>query len=200
MPLYYLAVFSTLPDVPILLAEEVQLPEFNFLTRSSARGYMRFAARTISGRTDRGTRQTVSLEKYPYSVHVNVRSDGLAMVAITNPEYPERVVNTLLQATGHDYNHRFASVWEWQKEDLVVKIPTMGENMVKYQKPTDVDKLVQVQEKVVDIKESVTRSLEQVLNRGESIDSLVLKSQDLSDSSKRFLRDAEKVNRCCRWW
>ena len=41
------------------------------------------------------------------------------------------------------------------------------------------------------------KNLEDLLYRGERLDSLLAKTTDLSEKSKTFMKDAEKLNRCC---
>jgi len=39
--------------------------------------------------------------------------------------------------------------------------------------------------------------MDQLLQRGEKLDDLVAKSNDLSFSSKKFYQEAKKQNQCC---
>ena len=42
-------------------------------------------------------------------------------------------------------------------------------------------------------------TIEAALERGQKIDTLIDKSNDLSGSSKMFYKTAKKQNQCCRW-
>lgn len=45
--------------------------------------------------------------------------------------------------------------------------------------------------------EQQSKTIENVLERGEKLDDLVSKSQDLSMQSKVFYKQAKKTNSCC---
>jgi synaptobrevin family protein YKT6 len=48
-----------------------------------------------------------------------------------------------------------------------------------------------------DTKAILTRTIEAVLERGEKLDDLVDRSDQLSKSSKAFYKTAKKTNSCC---
>jgi len=70
----------------------------------------------------------------------------------------------------------------------------------EFQDPKTADKLLKIQDTLDDIKEIMHKNIEEVLKRGETIDGLVAKSQDLSESSKIFYKQAKKQNQCCKAW
>ena len=41
------------------------------------------------------------------------------------------------------------------------------------------------------------KNIEDLLARGEKLDSVLAKTTDLSEKSKAFMRDTQKLNRCC---
>ncbi len=41
------------------------------------------------------------------------------------------------------------------------------------------------------------KTIDQAIQRGEKLEDLMMKSQDISDRSKVFLKEAKKANRCC---
>jgi synaptobrevin family protein YKT6 len=59
------------------------------------------------------------------------------------------------------------------------------------------DKIDKIQKQLGDVKEIMHRNIEDVLNRGEKIDNLMIKADHLSQSSKTFYIGAKKLNRCC---
>jgi synaptobrevin homolog YKT6 len=75
--------------------------------------------------------------------------------------------------------------------------PPMREAIVKYQNPDEVDKMLRVRSALDDTKGVLVQTIEQLLERGEKLDDLLDKTRDLSDSSKRFYKEAKKTNSCC---
>ena len=67
----------------------------------------------------------------------------------------------------------------------------------KYNSPKEYDKIVELENKVEETKETILNSIDSVLERGESIDDLIIKTEDLSMASKKFIRTTKKMNRCC---
>jgi len=51
-----------------------------------------------------------------------------------------------------------------------------------------------------DVKEIMHKNIEEVLRRGETLDHLVLKSEDIGEVSKMFHQKAKKNNQCCTWY
>ncbi|GME87931.1 unnamed protein product [Ambrosiozyma monospora] len=54
-----------------------------------------------------------------------------------------------------------------------------------------------VQQQLDDTKVVLQKSIQSMLERGEQLDSLVDKSETLSNSSKTFYKQAKKTNSCC---
>lgn len=60
------------------------------------------------------------------------------------------------------------------------------------------DKLSQAEEKLDQIKVVMIQNIDLILQRGENLDNLILKSEELSLQSKDFFVKAKKNNRCCK--
>jgi synaptobrevin family protein YKT6 len=73
-----------------------------------------------------------------------------------------------------------------------------AEKFIKeYQESKDYDKISKVKAELDEVKEIMTRNIETVIGRGEQLDELVKKSEDLSAKSKSFYKASKKVNGCC---
>lgn len=69
-----------------------------------------------------------------------------------------------------------------------------------YNDPNNVDDLKQfrdIQQKLNDTKQILYNTIEEVLDRGEKLETLVEKSTELSKSSKDFFDKSKKMNNCC---
>lgn len=65
------------------------------------------------------------------------------------------------------------------------------------QNPANADKIRKIQQNLDEVQKIMVMNLEEAIGRGEKIEELAQKSDHLSESSKMFLRDSKKLNRCC---
>lgn len=61
------------------------------------------------------------------------------------------------------------------------------------------DALSRVQSEIDETKVVLHSTIAAVLERGEKLDDLVTKSDELSAQSKMFYTQAKKMNKCCTW-
>lgn len=185
-------------EPPVRLASVSELSSFNFFTRGTVGEHLKFASSTICQRTTVGRRQTVGLKDNPFMCCSYVRRDGLSGVCVIDKEYPERVAFTLLNKTLMDYEQAHKG-WEEQKENGTEEPQVMLDDIVKFQDPNEADKLSKIQKNLDDIKDIMHKNIDEVLKRGETLDSLMDKSEDLSMTSKQFYKKAKKTNACCKY-
>ena len=58
---------------------------------------------------------------------------------------------------------------------------------------------MKLQDELNDVMEIMKKNLEELLKREGNLESLVIKSNDLSQTSKNFYIHAKKTNRCCNF-
>lgn len=135
-----------------------------------------------------------------YIGYVHVRpKEGLAGVAITDSEYPQRVALHLISQMLTLFMSRYSRVhWMCSSEDATyTPLPALKELLQKYQNPHEADSLLKVQKELDETKVFLNSTLSSLLERGEKLDSIVLKSEQLSTQSKAFYKVAKKTNSCC---
>ena len=71
--------------------------------------------------------------------------------------------------------------------------------LISYQQPEKVDNISAIQNDLNEVHSTMVKSIEQLLDRGEKLDNVITKSEDLSESSKRFLEQS-KGDTCCGTW
>jgi len=182
---------------PYCLCAVSDLSGFNYFTRNTVAEHLRFASRTVVQRTTPGTRQTVGLKDNPFLCHTYVRADGLSGVLVADKDYPLRVAFSLLSKTMTDYEGKVGNKWKDVTKDLEQEPVFMVADLAKYQNPTEADKLSKVQKSLDEVKDIMQRNIEEVLKRGETLESLMDKSADLSTVSVQFYNKAKKTNQCC---
>lgn len=129
--------------------------------------------------------------------HVYVRSDSLAGVVVSDHEYPSRVAHTLLNKVLDDFASKIpAHTWSCLVESTC-QYQGLEVYLAKYQVPTEADAMTKIQADLDETKIILHNTIEAVLERGEKLDDLVAKSEDLSTQSKTFYKTARKTNQCC---
>lgn len=186
------------PATSIVLAETMDLSTFSFFTRGTIKEHLHFGSRTVVTRTEPGSRQTVALKDIPFLVHAYVRVDGLACVCIADEEYPKRVAFSLMGKTLDTFEEKIKDKWKKCEKDQDLEIPFMRDDMAKFQDPNNADALTKVKKNLEEVKEVMTKNIEELMHRGETLDSLMDKSSDLSSTSVQFYKKAKETNACCR--
>merc|ERR1712083_63082 len=151
-----------------------------------------------SERCPKGSRVTISLKEVPYVLHVYRRVDGLTGVAISDQAYPERVAQTLITKLTAGFEKKHGNNWKKTAKDTVLQYPQIESLIKEYANPNKADKMMAVQQNLDEIKGIMHKNLEDILARGETLDDLLAKSDDIGEVSKMFHSKAKKNNQCCQ--
>eukprot|EP00957_Ditylum_brightwellii_P163066 12417420-Ditylum_brightwellii.AAC.1 len=87
--------------------------------------------------------------------------------------------------------------WKTVSVPESVAFPSIETYLQKYQDPAAADKVTKIQQDLDETTSILHKTIDSVLERGEKLDSLVEKSDDLSRQSKMFYKQAKKTNSCC---
>lgn len=183
---------------PVSLAEVQDVSSFNYFQRKGAQEFMTFTSNLVTGKTQKGQRNSVKQEEY--MCHCYCRGDGLAGVLLTNQEYPSRIAFTLLSKLLDEFAKvcpNWSDISQACNSGTHDKFPPLNQWLQKYQDPTAADALCRVQKELDETKVVLHQTLEGLLNRGEKLDDLVSRSDMLSQSSKAFYTTARKTNSWC---
>ncbi|CAJ0750084.1 10328_t:CDS:2, partial [Entrophospora sp. SA101] len=185
MKLYSITIFATEPNQPAInLAGEYDLSGFGFFQRSSAQEFMTFFAKTVAERTKPGQRQSVEENSKPLKL-----PEGLTGIIICDNEYPQRVAFSLLNKILEDSLVKFPK-HTWKSGGI--NYPELKSHLVKYQDPKQADQIMKVQDQLDETKLVMNKTIETLLQRGEKLDDLIDKSQEISFQSKAFYKQAKK--------
>jgi len=129
--------------------------------------------------------------------HCWTTADGISATVITDNEYPEKAAYILLNNLILDFREYFAadpSVYENAVTDLNGKLPypNLEGFFKKWQDPHEADKLMKVEKELFEVKEIMHQNLNDILKRGENLDTLMARSKDLSTVSVDFYKKAKK--------
>lgn len=195
--LYAISVFYKAPNEARLLKSAYDLQSFSFFQRGSVQEFISFASKTLVERTQAAARQSVKQDVY--MCHVYVRADNLGAVLISDHEYPHRVAHTLLTKVLDDFSAKIGKDQWPAGNESSIDFSTLPAMLSKYQDPREADALTKMQEDLDETKIILRNTIEAVLERGEKLDDLVFKSEELSIQSKAFYKTAKKTNSCCNF-
>ncbi|GLI59891.1 hypothetical protein VaNZ11_001929 [Volvox africanus] len=184
---------------PTFIGMATDVSNFGYFQRGTVREGIMFIARTIAQRTQPGMRQTVKNEEY--LCHVHVKDTGLAGIVVADAEYPTTAAFSVIGKVLDDFmqQHGQDDSWRTLEADGTLANPLLEAALIKYQDHTQADKIAKIQKDLDETKIILHQTIDSVLKRGEKLDALVDKSNDLSLASQMFYKQARKTNSCCRF-
>jgi len=191
--LFHVAVLYKHAGKVTLLTAVSDLTSIGFFQRSSAAEFMKFTSNVVVERTQMATRTTI--KEGEYMCHCYCRSDGLSGVLVSDHEYPNRVSHTFLNKVLDDFTQKHTSD-TWANGGNF-PLPGLEILLAKFQNPNQADAMTKIQNDLDETKIILHSTIEALLDRGEKLDDLVAKSDDLSAQSKMFYKTARKTNQCC---
>ncbi|KAK5968335.1 Glycosyl transferase [Trichostrongylus colubriformis] len=200
MKLYSILIYHKADDGTVRSFKSAfDLSSFSFFQRGSVQEFMQFTGKLLVERSGLGARSTV--KENEYFCHCYVRSDGLAAVSVTDGEYQARIAMSMMTRVLDDFSSKVHAVqWAQIKTEKDCLYTGLPELLAKWQNPREADPMTRVQEEVEETKIVMHNTIQSVLERGEKLDDLVKKSENLSDQSKLFYTQARKMNKCCNYY
>jgi len=181
-----------------VLSSAYELSSFSYFQRGSVREVALFVSREVAQRSKKGERVSVTHEGY--MCHSFVHPSEVACALLTDAEYPQRVAFNLCTIAIDNFLKEYPEA-TFKKYDTDTELKVMGFDALlqKYQDPEKADPVMKIQKDLEETKQIMVKSIEQILDRGEKLENLAAKSQDLSFQSKAFMTNAEKMNKCCSY-
>jgi hypothetical protein len=116
-----------------------------------------------------------------YHFHYKV-SGQYCYLAVTDPDFPLRITYDFLDDLETQY-----------LRTKTTKIRTLIKDRMAYFNNTKNDRITNMQNKIEDVKGTMIDNIEKILDRGETLDSLLLRTEELKDSSSDFKKGSAKV-------
>ncbi|KAJ1950494.1 palmitoyltransferase [Dispira parvispora] len=180
------------PEKPLAYVDDIG--DFGYFQQRPLKNFLTFFSKLAAERNATAARDVVTKEEY--YLYVYRTTQGLATVLVTQGQYPNRVAFSLLGQLMDDYVMAFPTPASRQGSPAFAPIHTY---LGKFQNPKESDALTQVRQELDETTEVLTKTMESLLQRGETLDTLVDKSNDLSWQSKQFYKTAKKNNSCCQF-
>jgi synaptobrevin family protein YKT6 len=198
MQIVAIILYKWRPESPIEVSSNMDLTKFSYFQRKTVREFIKFHSRVIVGRTAKGQRQSVAVEQNVGKCHCYVNANGLAGAVLADAEYPLRVAFTLLNEAMRQFEAKQGNKWMNVESDTAFDFPEGEQLIAKFQDPSEADKITKIEKELDEVKGIVIKSMDDILKRGEAIESLMQKSEDLSQVSYQFYKTAKKNNQCCQ--
>ncbi|KAI5463252.1 v-snare-like protein [Mariannaea sp. PMI_226] len=203
MKLYYIGIIRNKPQgnpVHELIAVK-NLSSWGYFERTPAGEFMTVFAKGVAEGTvplgrDETQRQVVQQQQQDSVFYAYGRKEGICGIVITDSQYPALAAHTLVTNAVHDFlvAHKEET---WKNGTPTLQMPKFQEYLTECQDPQKTSSILKIQQELDETKIVLHETIEKVLQRGEKIDDLVAKSEDLSMSSRAFYQGAKKQNSCC---
>ena len=191
-------VFSLYKEKPIILASAFSLSFVSIFQRGTLKDFLNFHSRLVIERVTKDTHAQVQLEKgICYAI---ANEDKVGVTIICDEEYPKRVAIDFVLRIHENFkifmNQNKLDLNSYEK-DTNVKFDYITKEIEEWQDPNKKDNLMKLQNELNDVADIMKKNINELLNREESLESLMAKSQDLSAASVNFYKQAKKTNSCC---
>jgi len=174
MKLYSIILFDNNNKI---ISEAYNLSHFGYFERSTVKEFIIFFTNLISTRINTNTKNTVKQNIYVIYCYKNTNN---TCCIVCDEEYPEQpafyIINEILQK-------QFST-------------PELEKLIIKYADPKETNKIYKIQGELSNIKEVLNQTIDSLLERGEKLEDMVEKSDNLSHLSKEFYKKT-KENNCC---
>ena len=197
MKILSIHIFSLNQNSPIKLSSAFSLSFISIFQRGTIKEFLNFHSRLIIGRVEEGKFAEVKLEK---GICYALSCDKIGLTMICDEEYPKRVAFDILLKIKQNFE-------EFLKEkkievnlyitDTDLKYDFIKNEIEEWQDPSNKDSIMKLQEELYNLNEIMIQNLNELLKRDENLQMLIIKSEELSKTSKNFYINAKKTNRCC---
>uniref|UniRef100_A0A7S2MYB0 Longin domain-containing protein n=1 Tax=Haptolina brevifila TaxID=156173 RepID=A0A7S2MYB0_9EUKA len=138
----------------------------------------------------------LSIESGAFFFHY-VHQSGVCYICLTDRGYPKRLAFNYLEELQHEFEHRHSGEFSTVTRPYAfIKFDTFIQKTKKLYIDTRTQRnLNKLNEDLQDVQKIMTQNIQDVLGRGERLDSVVAKSQGLRDASGKYAKDARHLNR-----
>lgn len=150
--------------------------------------------KTVAERTSPGTRHQV--ERETADVHAYGTSLGFTAILVTQTGYKKLAAQAVLSKTVDDFKTRFTQKEISEKEPGTFDWPQLA-SLRADAVNAEMNGIAAVQADLDETMVVLHKTIDSVLQRGEKLDTLVAKSDDLNMQSKMFYKTAKQQNSCC---
>ncbi|KAH8732191.1 putative snare protein [Phaeosphaeriaceae sp. PMI808] len=198
MKIIYIGVYKKEARTALELVSAYDLAHLNWMKRMKISPFIPIGASNVATETDAGVRKATYVEDAEHYVHSYTRPEGLCGIIVSDKDYPDHIAQTYLSILLDKFLSDFprTAYANFAKGSPQLQWSELEPYIKKWDKPAD-DKMLEVQRQLDETKEILHKTIQQATMRGDKIDDLIAKSDNLNASSKMFYTQAKKQNSCC---
>lgn len=181
----------------VLLSSAFDLSSFGFFQRGTVKELITFGSRQIATASEVGVRQAVKLKDESHICYCLVNSQKLAVCVATDAEYPSRVAFSLIGRATQEFMKLHQSAFTTATTNQTLDVPELTNLLTLYQDPAKADPISRVEKELDETQKLLVKTIDQLVERNESLQQLADKSEDLSFQTKIFMKKSEEMNSCC---
>lgn len=173
------------------------ISDVHFLYRNTVRETINAVLQIVVDRTSESSNKyenyQIQLHDKTYVIYIkNINIHDLKLCVLTNLNYPKRcALEVITKIISSDIPSEITEILNKTRMDNI-----LSKNLKYYQNPNNIDKILQIMTDLNDTKEIMIKNIDSLLQRGEKIEDLIIKSEQLSSSSIDFHISARKLNKC----
>lgn len=154
----------------------------------------RFLSKTLAVYCQPGGR--TSAEHEGMLLNVFHRADHLVCIVFTDFDYPKRVSFLLCSQVVEQFSGFFGNAWMNVGKDTDMRFKELKKIAKEFQHPADHDAIQRALVATAETTEVITQTLNKIIVRGETLQDIVEKSEELSEKAKIFYKESKK-KKCC---
>ena len=184
---------------PIFLKSAYALGFVNVMKRYFAKDPLNFAARTCISKIKREETVKVQIQEVDNALlYAHINHEGICTVIICDEEYPESAAKKVLLQMQKSFLELYSpEVFTQYETDQEMKYVELDNMIKKYQDPKEADKLIKIESELNEIQGMLTKTMEDLMDRGEKLDDLMKQSDDISNMAYNFYDKSKKANKKC---
>eukprot|EP01132_Coremiostelium_polycephalum_P010171 gene10171-12477_t len=163
------------------------LNQFGFFEKGTVKEIVVATSKILATKLEPNTKHGLTEDQCKAFIHIK---DHFGAFIYTDLDYPERVAFRCLSEVVTEYSKIPGS-------DNGVPFPDLSKFLQLYADPAQKDKILQVQNQVDEVGAIMHKNINEALKNTQKMEDLLQQSNDLSQKSKLFLKQAKKTNRRC---
>ncbi|KAL2208918.1 hypothetical protein CC79DRAFT_1332101 [Sarocladium strictum] len=202
-PLVYFILFRNDGQGPFQLCDDqsaLNFKERNFGYNLLTSGLREFAKTIKPGarRSEKVIREETALNVPIGTMHAFHHPEGLIATMLSDEKY-DMVAAQMVMNKAIDKFMEENPRTEWSSGSKTFYAPKIEGQAIcqAFKDPSQVNKLASIQKDLDETMETLRKAIQQTTIRGEQLDQMVEKSENLNSASKMFYQQAKKQNSCC---
>lgn len=203
----------------ILLCKSSVLKHYAFYKRSTIEQFCTFLCREMGKKSNEPGRVQVIRDSEYYLDLLLAKegySDGLraelhkmqiltyshdgkfVITFISDLAYPSNGLARLARAILQDFTNTFDKIdANKDNKDLNIDYQNLRKKLEECQNPSKIDQIAEMQASLGETTNIMIQNINTMFMRGEKMEDLLAKTNDLNESSKKFIIQSQKLNRWC---